>query len=195
MAGRGVLDRYERHLEDVVYSLGITNPGAITLQNYPRFLQELPRPDGSYIDLATVEIVRDRERGVPRYNAFRRFVGKAPITSFDAMTTDGALAKKLEAVYGHVDRVDTMVGLLAEEPPMNFAFSDTAFRIFVLMASRRLKSDRFYTAPYWCKETYTQEGLDWIEKNSMASVLRRHFPALRSHIGRHANAFRPWDKH
>ena len=40
-----------------------------------------------------------------------------------------------------------MVGLLAETPPEGFGFSDTAFRIFILMASRRLQSDRFLTVP------------------------------------------------
>lgn len=35
--------------------------------------------------------------------------------------------------------------MLAEPLPPGFGFSDTAFRIFILMASRRLKSDRFFT--------------------------------------------------
>ena len=45
------------------------------------------------------------------------------------------------------------------------------------MASRRLKSDRFFTTDYTPK-VYTQVGLDWIEDNSMRSVLLRHFPQL-----------------
>lgn len=31
-----------------------------------------------------------------------------------------------------------MIGLVAEPKPEGFGFSDTAFRIFILMASRRL---------------------------------------------------------
>ena len=41
---------------------------------------------------------------------------------------------------GDVDRVDLMVGMFAEDLPEGFGFSDTAFRVFILMASRRLKS-------------------------------------------------------
>ena len=37
-----------------------------------------------------------------------------------------------------------MTGLFAEHY-RGLGFSETAFRIFVLMASRRLKSDRFFT--------------------------------------------------
>src|SRR5215210_5120603 len=60
-------------------------------------------------------------------------------------------------------------------PTEGFGFSDTAFRIFVLMASRRLNSDRFFTEDY-TPEVYTQAGLDWIDDNDMSTVLLRHYP-------------------
>ena len=62
-----------------------------------------------------------------------------------------------------------MVGLYAEPLPKGFGFSDTAFRVFILMASRRLKSDRFFTSDYNA-ETYTQTGLDWIDETSMSDA-------------------------
>jgi hypothetical protein len=189
--GRMVLDQFESRLHDIFYSIGVSLPGAITLQNYPRALQDFKR-DGRYVDLGTLEIVRDRERGVPRYNAFRRLLGKRPVTSFGELTSDRELARKLEAIYHDVDRIDAMIGMLAEKPPDGFAFSDTAFRIFLLMASRRLKSDRFFTQDYWNEKTYTHSGMCWIEQNSMATIIRRHFPALRDRIGRGDNAFKPW---
>ena len=46
-----------------------------------------------------------------------------------------------------------MVGLYAEPLPKGFGFSDTAFRVFILMASRRLKSDRFFTRDYTPRRT------------------------------------------
>ena len=45
------------------------------------------------------------------------------------------------------------------------------------MASRRLKSDRFFTYDYRA-EVYTKEGLAWIEDNTLSSVLLRHYPEL-----------------
>jgi hypothetical protein len=86
-----------------------------------------------------------------------------------------------------------MVGMFAENPPAGFGFSDTAFRIFILMASRRLKSDRFFTKDYTA-EVYTQWGLDWIDNNSMLSVLRRHYPTVSPALFGVQNAFAPWRK-
>ena len=45
------------------------------------------------------------------------------------------------------------------------------------MASRRLNSDRFFTADY-TPQVYTQAGLDWIDDNDMTTVLLRHYPEL-----------------
>ena len=63
-----------------------SHPGAITLHNYPRHLQNLTRDNGEHLDLAAVDILRDRERGVPRYNQFRRLMHKEPVKSFDEIT-------------------------------------------------------------------------------------------------------------
>ena len=85
-----------------------------------------------------------------------------------------------------------MTGLYAEPLPAGFGFSETAFRVFLLMATRRLKSDRFFTDDYRA-EIYTEFGLDYLRKNSMLSVLRRHFPQLAPALSGIENAFHPWN--
>ena len=102
-------------------------------------------------------------------------------------------AEQLRRVYGDVERVDTMIGMYAEKKPKGFGFSDTAFRIFILMASRRLESDRFFTRDYR-PEVYTREGLDWVENNTMRSLLLRHFPDLAPALEGVANPFAPWKR-
>jgi hypothetical protein len=179
-------------MADLFYSLGIANPGAITLHNYPNGLQRLRRQvDDVLLDVAAVDVLRDRERGVPRYNAFRELLHVPRVRSFEELSPQWA--DELRDVYQHIDRVDLMVGLFAETPPRGFGFSDTAFRIFILMASRRLKSDRFFTTDY-TPAVYTQVGLDWIDDNDMKSVLIRHYPVLTPAIQDVANVFAPWDR-
>jgi Animal haem peroxidase len=182
----------ELGVENALYSLGIANPGAISLHNYPRFLQHFDRPDGTRLDLAATDILRIRERGVPRYNQFRRLFRLKPAESFEELAGNHEDAEQIRRIYGdQIERVDLMVGLYAEPKPEGFGFSDTAFRVFILMASRRLKSDRFFTRDFTA-DMYTQAGLDWINDSTMGTVLLRHYPNLAPALDGARNAFTPW---
>ncbi|MGE5697817.1 MAG: peroxidase family protein [Candidatus Sericytochromatia bacterium] len=178
-------------MADIFYSFGRCHPGAITLHNYPGHLQSFRKPDQPPIDLASIDILRDRERGVPRYNEFRQLFGLKPASSFEELTDNPAWAEELREIYGDVGRVDLMIGMYAERKPAGFGFSDTAFRVFLLMASRRLESDRFFTRDFR-PEVYTQGGIDWVEQNTMRTVLLRHFPSLEPALRGVANPFAPW---
>ncbi|WP_283135292.1 peroxidase family protein [Rhizohabitans arisaemae] len=191
--GAGTRDAVTRYgMSDLFYSFGVAHPGAITLHNHPDALRNLVRISGEHLDLGTVDILRDRERGVPRYNAFRTMLRKPPVRDFHGLTPNAVWAKEIEEIYdGQIDQVDTMIGMYAEEPPKGFGFSETAFRIFVLMASRRLKSDPFFTDHY-TPEVYTPEGLEWVENTGMLDVLHRHHPELAPALAGVGNAFSPW---
>jgi hypothetical protein len=181
-------------MPDLFYSFGTCHPGAITLHNYPRHLQNLRMDNGEQLDLATVDIYRDRERGVPRYNQFRRLMHKDPVTSFDELTDNPIWRQQIKEVYnGDLEKVDLMTGLFAEPLPAGFGFSETAFRVFILMASRRLKSDRFFTDDYR-PEIYTEFGIDYLKKQTMLHVLRRHYPQVAPALEGVTNAFHPWKK-
>jgi hypothetical protein len=193
VAGRKTRAVVERTpMADLFYSFGVSHPGAITLHNYPRHLQNLVLENGERFDLAAVDILRDRERGVPRYNQFRRLVHKDPVASFDELTDNPVWRDQIRRVYGNdIEKVDLMTGLYAEPLPEGFGFSDTAFRIFVLMASRRLKSDRFFTDDYGAR-LYTELGVDYIRKTTMLNLLERHVPGVKPALAGVGNAFQPW---
>jgi hypothetical protein len=180
-------------LDDLYYSFGTSHPGALRLHNYPQDLQSFTRPDGIAVDLAATDILRARELGVPRYNAFRRLLHLEPASSFDALTDDRECARQLERIYGDIERVDLMVGLFAEPLPDGFAFSDTAFRVFILMASRRLNSDRFFTRDY-TPRVYTRAGLEWIDETDFTTVLIRHHPELTPALRTVSTGFTPWQR-
>ncbi|MBI3550328.1 MAG: peroxidase [Elusimicrobia bacterium] len=194
MDTRGVVNRFG--MANLFYSMGISHPGAITLRNFPKSLQNFMHFSGRGGDLAAADIIRTRELGVPRYNDFRASLRMPRVATFEELTGgDKELAADMRDLYkGDVDKVDTIVGLFAEPPPQGFGFSDTAFRIFILMASRRLKSDRFLSVDYR-PEIYTREGIDWVENNSMRSVLLRHHPELSTSLQGIDNVFKnTWKK-
>ncbi len=189
---RGFMDGFD--IPDLIYSLGVEHPGAITLHNYPRALQRFTRIDGELMDLATLDILRDRERGVPRYNDFREEMRMPRVRSFDELTPNKQWAEQIRRVYNNdIDKVDLQVGMYAEPLPPGFGFSDTAFRVFILMASRRLKSDRFFTTDFR-PEVYTQTGIDWVNNTKMKDVILRHYPELEPALAGLPNAFLPWHR-
>ncbi len=130
---------------------------------------------------------------MPRYNEFRRLLHLKAYDTFEEMTDTPEHAEDLRRIYKDPEQVDTMIGMYAEQKPKGFGFSDTAFRIFILMASRRLETDRFFTRDYR-PEVYTKEGLDWVEDNSMRTLLLRHFPELETALQGVANPFAPWQR-
>jgi hypothetical protein len=195
LSGHGALETLNRvSMTDLFYSFGQLHPGVVCLHNYPRFLQEFIRPDGIMLDMAALDVVRSRELGVPRYNDFRRILHMPPAKDFHDLTDNPVWAEELSRLYdGDIEKLDVTPGMYAEKLPKGFAFSDTAFRIFVLMASRRLNSDRFFTDSY-TPEVYTKAGLEWIDDNTMVTVLLRHYPHLRATMQGVKNAFHPWVK-
>jgi len=183
----------EMSMSDALYSFGTLHPGALTLHNFPRYLQDFHRADGEHIDLAAIDVLRVRERSVPRYNEFRRLLHLEAYDTFEEMADTPEHAEDLRRVYSDPEQVDTMIGMYAERKPKGFGFSDTAFRIFILMASRRLEADRFFTDDFR-PDVYTQEGLAWVENNTMRSLLLRHFPELEQALEGVANPFAPWKR-
>jgi heme peroxidase/catalase len=185
-------------LRNTLYSFGIAHPGAITLHNFPNALRTFERTGAEpasenreLIDLAVVDLVRTRRRGVPRYNDFRAGLHKPRIRRWEDLTDNPQDVRLMREIYRDIDRIDTMVGLFAETPPAGFGFSDTAFRIFILMASRRLQSDRFLTVDFR-PEIYSPFGMDWIANSGMKSLIQRHCPELAPLMPRDASAFAPW---
>jgi Animal haem peroxidase/Tetratricopeptide repeat len=185
-------------MADLFYSFGTQHPGALVLNNYPKFMQVLSMPGNPLLDLGAVDILRARERGVPRYNEFRRQLLLKPIRTFKDLTDDEEQLRKLEEIYGgDVEDLDLLIGTLAEQSPSrrptNFGFGETLFQIFLLNATRRLQADRFYSSCY-NEETYTREGLDWIDDVDLRTVLLRHYPELaQTGLANIRNAFEPWD--
>lgn len=188
--------------DNIWYSFGTEHPGALTLNNFPKALQNVRIPLVGKIDLAAIDIIRDRERAVLRYNDFRRAIRLDPIDEFENLfkrfpmdpisEEHQALADKLREIYGTVDQLDVLTGSLAETVrPSGFAFGETSFQIFTLMASRRILSDRFFTEDY-NPEMYTPEGYDIVETRTMTDIIKDHFPELAREGLIPENAFKPW---
>lgn len=252
-----------RGLSNWALSMGRQRLGLLALQNAPRFLQNLRIPrlnsETQRIDVTALDLIRDRERGVPRFNEFRRQYGLRQLTSFDDFVDrhlpenslerheQEELVRTIRDVYGqhvcdaskiitdaqrntdgspindclghpngstvdNIEDLDTVVGWLAETTrPHGFAISETQFVVFILNASRRLFSDRFFTSCFR-PEFYTRFGLDWVNNNGpgpaqmekgapnghsqpvspLKRILLRVMPELAPELASVVNCFDPW---
>ncbi len=45
----------------------------------------------------------------------------------------------------------------------------------------------------WGEQVYTKEGVTYVQKETMNTVLLRHFPELAPALKGKDNAFRPWN--
>jgi len=184
--------------------------GSLELHNYPAALRQLnptalngePLPDSEQIDLAALELYRDRERGIQRYNDFRRALQLRPMKNFDDLTSymnhvpNPDLVKSLVEAYGvnGIEDVDLLVGCLAEDKITGFAISETSFTIFLLMASRRLETDPFLNEKF-TDEVYSSTGKAWVTKTlGLRDVLERHYPKVAKNIPPGQSAFTPYGK-
>jgi hypothetical protein len=267
-----VVETFQGKATSFTHSMGLANwgltlgrqrLGLLTLHNSPLFLQNLKlgRLDSptQQIDVVALDIIRDREHGVPRFNEFRRQYGLRQLTSFDdfmdpgvtpgskdqddqraavqtlrelygqhvcdasKVITDAQLdehGKRIDDCLGHpdgtlvdnIEDVDTAVGYLAEyRRPHGFAISETQFVVFILNASRRLFSDRFFTSSFR-PEFYSTLGVNWVNNNGpgpaqmekgkpnghqqpvspMKRLLMRNIPELAPELDSIINAFDPW---
>ena len=83
------------------------------------------------------------------------------------------------SLVDNIEDVDTVVGWLAEFPrPHGFAISETQFQVFILNASRRLFSDRFFTSSFR-PEFYTHLGVQWVnQERARTPAWRRASPTV-----------------
>ena len=93
IAGHGRRAIAERMtMQDLFYSFGTGIPARSRCTTI-RVSCRTSRATTATSDLAAVDILRDRERGVPRYNQFRRLLHKDAVKSFDELTDNVEMAQ------------------------------------------------------------------------------------------------------
>jgi hypothetical protein len=84
-------------------------------------------------------------------------------------------------------------GVIAKTELKNIHNTPRVISGSTVLRSEVIFCDRFFTKDYTA-EVYTQFGLDWIDNNSMLTVLRRHYPTVSPALFGVQNGFAPWRK-
>jgi len=128
-------------------------------------------PGNGGFDLASINIVRGRERGLGDFNSIRRDLGFKPYDKFTEICANPELTIDLESVYGSVDNVDPWVGLLAEEHMPSALFGETIMYIMEDQFTRLRDGDRFY---YQIDPGLTEIDIKEISDTRFSDIIRRN---------------------
>jgi peroxidase len=95
-------------------------------------------------DLASLNIQRGRDHGLPDYNTVRAALGLPRVTSFDQITSNTALRNALKQVYGNVDNIDLWIGGLSEDHVPGTSTGPLIRAMLINQFTRTRDGDRFW---------------------------------------------------
>eukprot|EP01084_Bolivina_argentea_P230080 388153_1 len=179
----------EYSMKDILYSFGTLNHATKSqLNSYPPSFTEFKLPNGAVIDLSTLDLIRFRERGLPKYTTMRKLLGLEEITSYEQLTDDAEVIAKLNSFYASIEEMDLLIGMWLENGDYDVAKTRNSFIIAEIQAESalrsalfQLKNDRFFTSDFNVN-TYTEFGLDYVAVTMLRDIIIRHYPELEDLI-------------
>lgn len=96
------------------------------------------------LDLASINIQRGRDHGIPGYNDLRESFNLARVTSFSEITSDTDVQTKLQTLYIDPEYIDPWIGVLAEDHLPSAAVGPLLASILKYQFERVRKGDRFW---------------------------------------------------
>ncbi|MCP9265997.1 hypothetical protein DINM_021442 [Dirofilaria immitis] len=129
------------------------------------------RVEESMYDLATINIQRGRDHGLPGYVAFRRWCNFSVPETWDDLADDipdNNVRATLKELYGHPGNIDLWVGLILERRLAGALVGPTIGCILGDQFRRLRTGDRFW---YENEGVFTPLQLQQIRKTTLAAVL------------------------
>ena len=126
-------------------------------------------PGAGGFDLASLNIQRGRDHGLPSYNQLRADLGLRKVQSFAEISSNPAVQAKLDAVYTSVYDVDAWVGGLAEDHVPGAMVGETFFTVLRDQFERLRDGDRF-----WHESYLPPDLLRLVRGQTLAQVIRRN---------------------
>ena len=127
-------------------------------------------PGSGGFDLASLNIQRGRDHGLPDYKQARLDYGLPPVTSWSDITSDPVAQEKLFAAYTWVQEVDAWVGGLAEDPVPGGMVGPLIRAVLVDQFERLRDGDRYW----WQNAKIPLYFYPWLSQQTLATVIRRN---------------------
>lgn len=117
--------------------------------------------------MASINIQRGRERGLPDFNTLREEFGLPAYTNWLDINSDYLVFDRLHDVY-QLDDMDPWVGMLAEEPVPGSIFGETVKKFMEIQFLALRDGDRFY---YEIDPVLANADKEWIKNTTLHEVI------------------------
>lgn len=110
----------QQGIDNIIKGLSATKQMEVdpfVVDDLRKFLFPIPGSPAPFeLDLATLNIQRGRDHGLPDYNTVRQFFIGSLLTSIDQITPDPEIRRRLKEAYNDdINNIDPWVGMLAEK--------------------------------------------------------------------------------
>ncbi|KAB1267288.1 Thyroid peroxidase [Camelus dromedarius] len=156
------------------------------------------RSDSGTLDLASINLQRGRDHGLPGYNEWRKFCGLSTLqTQADlaAATANRSVADRILALYRHPDNIDVWLGGLAEK----FLPGARTGPLFACIIGKQMKALRDGDRFWWENQAvFTEAQRQELGRHSLARVIcdntgLAHVPPDAFRVSRWPQEFEPCD--
>ena len=125
------------------------------------------QPGAGGFDLASLNIQRGRDHGLPGYNTVRRAFGLRPLASIADVSSDPHVQDVLATLYAEVDDIDPWIGGLAEDPVPGAMVGELVFTVLRDQFERLRDGDRF-----WYARALPPATVAALEARRLADIIR-----------------------
>ena len=125
------------------------------------------QPGAGGFDLASLNIQRGRDHGLPDYNTVRVELGLAAKTSFAAISSDPEIQGRLEQAYGSLENIDPWVGGLAEDRLHGALVGEMVYTVLTRQFRNLRDGD-----PYWYELSLDPGARRYVESLTLSAIIR-----------------------
>ncbi len=126
-------------------------------------------PGSGGFDLASLNIQRGRDHGLPSYNDARRAFDLSPARTWGDVTDDPEMAGRMAAVYSGVEELDLWVGALAETPVAGAMVGELVHAILSEQFTALRDGDRL-----WYERTLGPAMRAEVRNTRLSDIIRRN---------------------
>lgn len=127
-------------------------------------------PGAGGFDLASLNIQRGRDHGLPDYNTLRVAAGLPAVRSFSDITADVDLQISLAEAYDFdVNNIDAWVGMLSEDHVNGGSVGPSIFAILATQFEALRDGDRF-----WYEKNMSSSEIQRMNRTRLSDIIRRN---------------------